>query len=132
MIISNYKYPPRIKEKTWGREIIFSPVNAEYTGKILEFKEWFCSSNHFHLLKSEDWRILSGVFDIKFTENGVETRVRATQGDCFHIWPGLVHKVFCLEAGSIMEVSTKDYDSDNYRLDKSGSFSHHHDSNISK
>jgi mannose-6-phosphate isomerase-like protein (cupin superfamily) len=109
-------------KKVWGKEIIFSPPGSSYTGKLLVFNENSCSSAHFHIKKSETFFVQSGRFRIDFTKDGELKIFQAKSGDSFHIYPGLVHKVYCLEAGVIFEASDVDNESDSYRLDKSSTY----------
>lgn len=114
-----FKLKPYVEKKVWGREVIYTPLNSEYTGKILEFDEGASSSCHFHVTKRESFFIMAGEFEITFIKDGKTIKSFANVGDRYDIWPGLVHKVKCIKAGYILEASTRDSSLDNYRIDLS-------------
>ena len=109
-------------EKGWGSETIFA-TNDLYCGKLLNFNKGAKFSMHMHKEKDETWHILSGKFIVK-TINTKDASVSAKDlqpGDTWHNPPMLPHQLFCIEAGSIVEVSTPDSVEDNYRIEKGDS-----------
>jgi mannose-6-phosphate isomerase-like protein (cupin superfamily) len=109
-------------EKGWGSETIFA-TNDLYCGKLLNFNQGAKFSMHMHKEKDETWHVLSGSFILKTIDTttadvNVET---LNKGDTKHIPPMLPHQLMCVEAGSIIEVSTPDSVEDNYRVEKGDS-----------
>ena len=109
-------------EKGWGSETIFAS-NDLYCGKLLNFKKGAKFSMHMHNDKDETWYILSGKFVVKIidTKNADILAHPLKKGDTWHNPPMLPHQLLCLEAGSIVEVSTPDSIEDNYRVEKGDS-----------
>jgi quercetin dioxygenase-like cupin family protein len=109
-------------EKGWGHELIFA-TNDKYCGKLLKFNEGTKFSMHFHSVKDETWLVLSGRFLIRWidTVTANEHEDPLNPGDVWHNEPLKPHQVICLEAGTIVEVSTPDSVGDNYRVAKGDS-----------
>ena len=104
-------------EKVWGHEDIWC-TNDKYCGKFMHFNKGANFSMHFHAEKDETWYVLSGKFKVKCidTKNASTWEKELNKGDTWHNPPLLPHQVFCLEAGTIIEVSTPDSVEDNYRV----------------
>lgn len=104
-------------EKGWGSEEIWV-TNDRYCSKFMHFNEGARFSMHFHREKEETWYIMSGKFLIKHIDTlTAEVREQTLgAGQIVHNVPLCPHQVFCLEAGSILEVSTPDSVEDNYRV----------------
>lgn len=104
-------------EKGWGSEFIFA-TNDKYCGKLLNFKKASKFSMHFHAQKDETWYVLSGRFEVRWidTTDASETFVQLYQGDTWHNKPLQPHQLICIEAGTIIEVSTPDSVEDNFRI----------------
>ena len=104
-------------EKGWGSEEIWV-TNDKYCSKFMHFEKGAKFSMHFHAHKEETWRIMSGKFLIKHiqTMNAQMFETIAEAGAIFHNAPLQPHQVICLEAGTILEVSTPDSVEDNYRV----------------
>ncbi len=109
-------------EKGWGSENIWA-TNDKYCGKLLQFNEGAKFSMHFHAHKDETWYVLSGKFKVLVinTANASQTEYVLGIGDVWHNPPLLPHQLICLEAGTIVEVSTPDSVEDNYRVGKGDS-----------
>ena len=109
-------------EKGWGHELIWA-TNDKYCGKLLKFNKDARFSMHFHAEKDETWHVLDGKFKVIVinTANASQTEYVLTAGDTWHNPPLLPHQVICLEAGTIIEVSTPDSVEDNYRVGKGDS-----------
>jgi mannose-6-phosphate isomerase-like protein (cupin superfamily) len=73
---------------------------------------------HFHSVKEETWRIMSGKFLVRYiqTSNAQIFECTLEAGMIHHNPPLSPHQVICLEAGTILEVSTPDSVEDNYRV----------------
>ena len=104
-------------EKGWGHEYIFA-TNDKYCGKLLVFKKGAKFSMHFHAEKDETWYALSGKFKVKYinTLNAKHNEIILNEGDTWRNEPLEPHQVVCLEAGTLIEVSTPDSVEDNYRV----------------
>jgi mannose-6-phosphate isomerase-like protein (cupin superfamily) len=109
-------------EKGWGSENIWA-TNDKYCGKLLQFNEGAKFSMHFHAHKDETWYVLSGKFKVLVinTANASQTEYVLGIGDVWHNPPLLPHQLICVEAGTIVEVSTPDSVEDNYRVAKGDS-----------
>lgn len=104
-------------EKGWGNEFIFASTD-KYCGKLLNFNTDAKFSMHFHASKDETWYVLRGRFQIHFidTRTATEHIQDFNEGDTWHNPPLLPHQLHCIEAGTIIEVSTPDSVEDNYRV----------------
>ena len=104
-------------EKGWGHELIWA-TNDKYCGKLLKFNKDAKFSMHFHAEKDESWYVLSGKFTVKYidTSDAEVYEKKLNQGDVWHNPPLLPHQLICIEAGTIIEVSTSDSVEDNYRV----------------
>jgi mannose-6-phosphate isomerase-like protein (cupin superfamily) len=104
-------------EKGWGHEHIFAS-NDKYCGKLLVFKTGAKFSMHFHKDKDETWYVVSGKFIVKWlnTKDATEKITMLSPGETWRNEPLEPHQLICLEAGTIIEVSTPDSIEDNYRV----------------
>lgn len=104
-------------EKGWGSELIWV-TNDKYCSKFLNFNQGARFSMHFHSEKTETWYVLSGKFEIET----INTKTAQTHskilgtGGVHHNDVLVPHRIVCLEAGTIIEVSTPDSVEDNYRV----------------
>jgi len=106
-----------IVTKGWGSEEIWA-TNDKYCSKFMHFNQGAKFSMHFHSVKEETWRVMSGKFMLRFiqTSDAKIFEYEGIAGDVFHIAPLHPHQIVCLEAGTILEVSTADSVEDNYRV----------------
>ena len=109
-------------EKGWGSEEIWA-TNDRYCGKFMHFNTGARFSMHFHAEKDETWYVLSGRFKVIVinTANAIQTEYELNVGDTWHNPPLLPHQIICVEAGTVIEVSTPDSVEDNYRVAKGDS-----------
>jgi quercetin dioxygenase-like cupin family protein len=109
-------------EKGWGNEFIFA-TNDKYCGKLLKFNKGSKFSMHFHAEKDETWYVLDGRFEVRWidTTDASEKFANLVPGDTWHNPPLLPHQVICIEAGTLIEVSTPDSIADNHRIQKGDS-----------
>jgi mannose-6-phosphate isomerase-like protein (cupin superfamily) len=109
-------------EKGWGHELIFV-TNDKYCGKLLSFNEGAKFSMHFHAVKDETWYVLSGKYIVRYidTKTAEHHEVELNEGMVWRNMPLFPHQVICIEAGTIIEVSTPDSVEDNYRVAKGDS-----------
>lgn len=106
-------------EKGWGSEEIWT-TNEKYCGKLMHFNTGSKFSMHFHKEKDEAWYVLSGKFMVKYidTNDASVHEVVLNPKETWRNLPLTPHQVFCLEKGTIIEVSTPDSVEDNYRIIK--------------
>jgi quercetin dioxygenase-like cupin family protein len=108
--------------KGWGYEEIWAST-PEYCGKFMHFNQGARFSLHFHRNKKESWYCLSGKFEIET----LDTLTAGTFARRFlpgNVWTNNrlePHRLICIEAGTIIEVSTADNPDDNYRIAKGDS-----------
>jgi mannose-6-phosphate isomerase-like protein (cupin superfamily) len=104
-------------DKAWGHELIWT-TNDNYCGKFLNFHTGAAFSMHFHAVKDETWFVQSGKFIVKYidTKNAAVHEKQLNVNDVWHNPPLMPHQLICLEAGTIIEVSTADSVEDNYRI----------------
>jgi mannose-6-phosphate isomerase-like protein (cupin superfamily) len=104
-------------EKGWGSELIWV-TNDKYCSKFLNFNTGSKFSMHFHFEKEETWYVLSGLFEIEVIDT-LTAKVNKKiigEGGVHHNDPLVPHRITCLQAGTIIEVSTPDSVEDNYRV----------------
>lgn len=104
-------------EKGWGSEEIWAS-NDLYCGKLMHFNENARFSMHFHAAKDETWYVLSGKFLVE-SINTIDAFIRSQPLEPGAVWrnkPLEPHRLICIEAGTIIEVSTPDSVEDNYRV----------------
>jgi len=109
-------------EKGWGHEFIWVS-NDQYCSKLMKFDTGKKFSMHFHAKKEETWYILDGQFEVRWidTTDASEKSQSLLPGDVWHNEPLKPHRLICIEAGTIIEVSTADSVEDNYRVMKGDS-----------
>lgn len=109
-------------KKGWGSELIWA-TNNKYCGKLLQFNQGAKFSMHFHAEKDETWFVLDGKFEVKFinTTDAHQGSAILNKGDVWRNEPLYPHQVICIEAGTLIEVSTPDSVEDNYRVGKGDS-----------
>jgi mannose-6-phosphate isomerase-like protein (cupin superfamily) len=104
-------------EKGWGSEEIWA-TNDKYCGKLMRFNTGARFSMHFHAEKDESWYVLDGLFKVVFIETKDASQHEAIlkSGTTWRNRPLQPHQLICIEAGTIIEVSTADSVEDNYRV----------------
>jgi mannose-6-phosphate isomerase-like protein (cupin superfamily) len=109
-------------EKGWGSELIWVS-NEHYCSKFLNFNSGARFSLHFHAGKTETWYVLSGKFEIETIDTtSAESHSKIIgPGGVHHNAVLVPHRITCIEAGTIIEVSTPDSVEDNYRVAKGDS-----------
>lgn len=107
-------------KKGWGYEDWMT--NNKYCGKLLHFdKEKRCSV-HYHKIKDETFYLLRGRLEVMLADSIDEYEKDNKQiivmgaGDIIHIWPGRVHQMKGLEESDLIEISTKHFEEDSYRI----------------
>lgn len=104
-------------KKGWGSEFIWA-TNEKYCGKFMNFEKGAKFSMHFHRDKDETWYVQNGKFIVKWidTNNANIYEKELNEGNVWHNPPCMPHQLICIEAGTIIEVSTPDSVEDNYRV----------------
>ena len=100
-------------EKPWGHEKIWANC-SNYVGKILYIKKGHKLSLQFHKEKEESIMILAGTMLLHHRLPGTDLygpgpmqKTEMSEGDCFHIIPGLTHRFEAIDSDvTILEVST--------------------------
>lgn len=98
-----------IHKKVWGEE--HWVVNKNYCGKILILQKGYRCSIHYHELKDETFYVLTG--RVLLEVNGHPKILMS--GDKQHIGLGDMHRFTGLENSRMVEFSTHDSPTDNYR-----------------
>ena len=111
-------YMAKIVDKRWGREIWFANnEEKDYCGKILEIDPDNQLSLHFHMIKEEHLYNMKGDCRITFlTQTGSEIKLDLSEGQSFHIKPGVVHRFSTKGGCTLLEASTFHRDNDSYRV----------------
>lgn len=109
-------------DKGWGHEQIWASTPF-YCGKFMHFNKNAKFSMHFHRIKRETWYVLNGEFIVQYINTYDATIIDKPLkiGDTWTNDPLVPHRLICLEAGTIIEVSTADDPADNYRVAKGDS-----------
>jgi mannose-6-phosphate isomerase-like protein (cupin superfamily) len=103
--------------KGWGSEYIWA-TNDKYCGKMMNFEPGAKFSMHFHKEKDETWHVISGKFIVRYidTKDASIHEKELNVYDTWHNPPCMPHQLICIDAGTIVEVSTPDSVEDNYRV----------------
>ncbi|TMA11408.1 MAG: cupin domain-containing protein [Deltaproteobacteria bacterium] len=92
-------------EKPWGYELIWAHTDR-YVGKVLHIQKGESLSYQYHRVKDETIRLLSGTMDLEIESEGERKVLRFKPGDCFHITPGMRHRMRAIEDCDVLEAST--------------------------
>lgn len=112
-------YAVNFVPKGWGFEKWL--VNTSYCGKLLYFVKGKSCSWHVHRVKDEVFYVHKGCIKLLYGESDdiLEAHtVCLNQGDTFHVYPGLRHKMIAIEDTELFEFSTKHEESDSIRIIK--------------
>jgi quercetin dioxygenase-like cupin family protein len=102
-------YHPKRVEKPWGYELIWARTDR-YVGKILHIKKGESLSYQYHEVKDESIHLLSGAMELEVEAADGRKTLRLSPGDCFHITPGMKHRMTALDECDVLEVSTPELD----------------------
>ena len=116
-------------KKGWGKEVQIinhcsvdgndSSFPTGYAGKLLCYEnDRAVSSMHCHGVKWETFYVLDGEFIFRYInpDNAEILSKPLSAGDCVDIPPLCQHQVICQKKGIIIEFSSTDRSSDNYRV----------------
>lgn len=116
--------PADVIEKYWGNMFaIFE--NDNFCVKRIFMKKDSQSSLEYHVKKKEMYFIESGKLKVGLRVGRAKnTSLILEKGEIFHINPGLMHMRMALEDTVIIEVSTKDDDSDSHIVEDGTKYAH--------
>ncbi|MFQ5682178.1 MAG: cupin domain-containing protein [Candidatus Binatia bacterium] len=92
-------------KKPWGYEMIWAHTDR-YVGKILHINVGESLSLQYHRVKDEAIHLLHGAMELEVQEATERKVLRLKPGDCFHITPGVTHRMAALEDCDVLEAST--------------------------
>src|SRR6266403_348859 len=103
---TNIPFTKRV-EKPWGYELIFTPEDLPYTGKIMHVKAGTRQSLQVHDKKQETYFLASGKAGviIENTQGELET-IEFEIGKGYTTVIGQRHRIFAIEDSDVWEVST--------------------------
>jgi mannose-6-phosphate isomerase-like protein (cupin superfamily) len=109
-------------EKSWGFEQILT--NGAYCMKLLVYRKPLMSSLHYHENKHETFYISSGVFMVEVGPLGEIPQAYALPTELPKVGTGFsvvlpprtLHRIHCLEPGTIVEASSHDDPEDCVRI----------------
>ncbi len=113
---SNSPYVKKV-EKPWGYELIFTPEDLPYTGKIMHLNAGTRQSLQIHDKKQETYFLASGKAGviIENTKGEMET-IEFEQGKGYTTMVGQKHRIFGITDADVWEVSTPEIGT-TYRLE---------------
>jgi len=104
--------------KNWAENCIETIINRDHTGKRIFFKKGNSSSLHFHCKKTETYFIHSGKLLLRFRAGQGEDKFFVIlPGQSVRITPGLMHQAGGIKDTVIIEVSTRDEDTDSFLVE---------------
>lgn len=112
------------REKYWGKiESIISEKN--FAGKKMFMHSETQSSLEYHVHKKECYFLQEGKLKVGLRVGRAENKsVTLLPGDVFIMYPGLMHMRICMENCIIIEISTKDEDSDSHLVEDGQTYRH--------
>lgn len=102
-------YHPTRVDKPWGYELIWAHTER-YVGKILHINKGESLSYQYHRVKDESIHLVRGAMELEVEDRGERAKIGLKPGDCFHITPGMRHRMVALEDCDVLEVSTPELD----------------------
>ncbi len=112
------------REKYWGKiESIIS--EKSFAGKKMFMHSETQSSLEYHVHKKECYFLQEGKLKVGLRVGRAENKsVTLLPGDVFIMYPGLMHMRICMENCIIVEISTKDEDSDSHLVEDGQTYRH--------
>jgi mannose-6-phosphate isomerase-like protein (cupin superfamily) len=113
-----------VREKYWGRiESIVS--DNEIAGKRIFVQKGGQGSLEYHVEKYETYYVHSGEVKVGLRIGRAENRsIVMTPGESYDVRPGVMHLRIGLEDTVIIEISTRDSDSDSYLVEDGQTYRH--------
>ena len=106
--------------KGWGFEK-WIHNSEKYCGKLHFFEKGKKCSWHYHKIKDEVFYVQSGKIKVYYSDQddiNNSDQIILGQGDNFHVYTGLRHRMEALEDTELFEFSTQHFDSDSHRIEK--------------
>lgn len=124
MIITTQGRPTSdFREKYWGT--IETIVDSDIAGKKISIRPGGQSSLEYHLHKTEAYYVSTGKVRVGMRIGRAENiNIDLEQGDVFQVLPGTMHMRIGIEHCEIIEISTKDSDSDSRLVEDGKSYIH--------
>lgn len=105
-LVTNAPYIKRV-EKPWGYELIFTPEDLPYTGKIMHLNAGTRQSLQIHDKKVETYYLGSGRGGVMLENNqGELERIEFEKGKGYTTKVGQKHRIFAITDCDVWEVST--------------------------
>ena len=112
-----------VREKYWGR--IETILSEDVAAKRIFVEKGGQSSLEYHVEKSESYYIHSGLLKVGLRIGRAENHSLVMgAGESYDVRPGVMHMRMGLEDTVIIEVSTRDSDSDSYLVEDGQSYRH--------
>lgn len=105
-------------KKKWGLEIILAN-NNNYCLKYLIFYKNKSMSFHYHEIKTELWHCIYGDLECIIEKNKKNKKIKFSEGSKIEIEPLTKHQLISNKNSIVVEVSTKDFSEDNFRITSS-------------
>ena len=105
-------------KKGWGYEK-WLVNNDLYCAKILYFESNKRCSWHYHKIKTESFFVQTGKIIVRYSwEDDLKHSKDKLliEGQSFHVPVGLRHMIIAIETANVLEVSTRHFEEDSYRL----------------
>lgn len=106
---STFTNQPFVKKvpKPWGYELIFTPEDMPYTGKIMHVKAGTRQSLQVHDKKQETYFLASGKAGVIIeNEQGEMVTIEFEKGKGYTTKVGQKHRIYAIEDSDVWEVST--------------------------
>lgn len=116
---SQFNLDPFVKrvEKPWGYELIFTPENLPYTGKVMHVNAGCRQSLQIHDKKQETYLLLNGKGGVIVENNqGEMEKVEFEVNKGYSTLVGQKHRIFAITDCDILEFSTPEL-GNTYRLE---------------
>ena len=112
-----------VREKYWGR--IETILSDDVAAKRIFVQKGGQSSLEYHVEKSESYYIHSGLLRVGLRIGRAENHsLVMSAGESYDVRPGVMHMRMGLEDTVIIEVSTRDSDSDSYLVEDGQTYRH--------
>lgn len=112
-----------VREKYWGR--IETILSDDVAAKRIFVQKGGQSSLEYHVEKSESYYIHSGLLRVGLRIGRAENHsIVMKAGESYDVRPGVMHMRMGLEDTVIIEVSTRDSDSDSYLVEDGQTYRH--------
>ena len=113
---NNTPFTKRV-EKPWGYELIFTPDNLPYTGKIMHLNAGTRQSLQIHDVKQETYYLASGKAGVLIeNDEGEMVKVDFEEGKGYTTKVGQKHRIYAITDCDVWEVSTPELGT-TYRLE---------------